>query len=660
MSSCLGSRQNRQKNIILSHHPPSDNGLKLKKLEVSNSHQEDINTGLKTIKKKEIIKKQVSKQLSMPESQVVSNLKTSEDRKNILKQNTQQQNSNQILAQDLTIKEPVLEPFFNPSLKEISKKLWLPTKTDLLDLDLNSLNGSLINSGQSLQAWKMKNSPKVQGMTSQMTSCQLSPSLQHDTTVVESIKKPRIIKKGLTKEEKKELETTVILRAKKYQIKFSSQVHEFINLCFDAYDTYYNLAIREINTRYFNRKAEFENSKICIYDGCKNNKLENKWHCKKHIDSKIKWGLDINIINFRKALPISNADMVNNNSVNKFIYVPYDLRNEAIEHAIRAYKSATTAVIKNNINSFILKEKPIGKFTNRQFELPFSFLHITSKKIEFCKYNIKKHFKLKSVDAELITSEKTLTEINNLFKTDESNIKIYKTKTDKYYLILTKNIINDGVNKNNTKKDFISLDPGIRSFQTCYDPSGIIIESGTHIKNKIYKLYDKINLCDKIINNKENNHKRRKRYRILKLNKYEKITNIVNNTHNQLICYLTNNYNNILAPQLPVQKLVRKTEVNTSGETVDSNRVLTSTNSRLMNTFAFYKFHQKLKSMCSLKKVKLYIVNEAYTSKTCGVCGTINNKLGGSKIFKCVNSECKISIDRDYNGSRNILLKHLI
>jgi len=144
------------------------------------------------------------------------------------------------------------------------------------------------------------------------------------------------------------------------------------------------------------------------------------------------------------------------------------------------------------------------------------------------------------------------------------------------------------------------------------------------------------------------------------LQKYEKITNIVDNTHNQLISYLTKNYNNILAPLLPVQDLVRKTEVNTSGETVDSQRVLTATNSRLMNTFSFYRFHQKLKSTCALRKNKLYIVDESYTSKTCGVCGTVNNKLGSLKTFKCINNNCKIIIDRDYNGSRNILLKHLI
>jgi putative transposase len=146
----------------------------------------------------------------------------------------------------------------------------------------------------------------------------------------------------------------------------------------------------------------------------------------------------------------------------------------------------------------------------------------------------------------------------------------------------------------------------------------------------------------------------------MKIKKYEKITNIVDNMHNQLASYLTKNYKTIIAPQLEVKKLVAITEVNTSGETVEKPRVLSSTNSRFMNTFAFYRFHQKLKSLSALRNCKLYIVNEAYTSKTCGICGTLNNDLGGSKTFKCVNPECKIKIDRDYNGARNILLKHLI
>ncbi|MCC3491690.1 MAG: transposase [Microcoleus sp. PH2017_16_JOR_D_A] len=50
-------------------------------------------------------------------------------------------------------------------------------------------------------------------------------------------------------------------------------------------------------------------------------------------------------------------------------------------------------------------------------------------------------------------------------------------------------------------------------------------------------------------------------------------------------------------------------------------------------------------------------VSEAYTSKTCGNCGHIHRKLGGSKVFKCPN--CQTVIGRDLNGARNILLRAL-
>ena len=48
-------------------------------------------------------------------------------------------------------------------------------------------------------------------------------------------------------------------------------------------------------------------------------------------------------------------------------------------------------------------------------------------------------------------------------------------------------------------------------------------------------------------------------------------------------------------------------------------------------------------------------VKEAYTSKTCGNCGTIYNVKG--KIFNCTH--CRIIMDRDRNVPLNILLKFI-
>jgi len=64
-----------------------------------------------------------------------------------------------------------------------------------------------------------------------------------------------------------------------------------------------------------------------------------------------------------------------------------------------------------------------------------------------------------------------------------------------------------------------------------------------------------------------------------------------------------------------------------------------------------------LKFKCKNTKTRLYIVDESYTSKTCTRCGQINN-VGASERYEC--ERCRIKIDRDVNGSRNIMLKNMI
>ena len=50
------------------------------------------------------------------------------------------------------------------------------------------------------------------------------------------------------------------------------------------------------------------------------------------------------------------------------------------------------------------------------------------------------------------------------------------------------------------------------------------------------------------------------------------------------------------------------------------------------------------------------IVDESYTSKTCGCCGELN-EVGLSRVYNC--KFCKTIIDRDINGGRNILIKNM-
>ena len=70
-------------------------------------------------------------------------------------------------------------------------------------------------------------------------------------------------------QEKKDIKQ--ILRARKFRIKFiDKRTISFLRLCFEAYDTFYNLSVKEINKKYNDRKQEFINSKTCINTNCKN------------------------------------------------------------------------------------------------------------------------------------------------------------------------------------------------------------------------------------------------------------------------------------------------------------------------------------------------------------------------------------------------------
>jgi len=53
------------------------------------------------------------------------------------------------------------------------------------------------------------------------------------------------------------------------------------------------------------------------------------------------------------------------------------------------------------------------------------------------------------------------------------------------------------------------------------------------------------------------------------------------------------------------------------------------------------------------------VVDEAYTSKPCGACGTIHQKLGGNQVFKWPHPKCGLVCDRDKPAARNILLRYL-
>ena len=76
---------------------------------------------------------------------------------------------------------------------------------------------------------------------------------------------------------------------------------------------------------------------------------------------------------------------------------------------------------------------------------------------------------------------------------------------------------------------------------------------------------------------------------------------------------------------------------------------------RIGNSLRYYDFLQKLKFKCDENKVNLRITDESYTSKVCSFC-THTAIISSDRKLNC---NCKLQLDRDINGSINILLKSL-
>ena len=216
----------------------------------------------------------------------------------------------------------------------------------------------------------------------------------------------------------------------------------------------------------------------------------------------------------------------------------------------------------------------------------------------------------------------------------------------------------------------VSLDPGVRSFMTLYDPAGFVCKWGTNEdRNKILKLCQRVDQIKADIANKqrtlyrrnqnpikipdEMRPRRRKhlRRRILKINRT--VRRMVEDLHCKLAKFLCSNYDVILLPEFNTQEMAAR-------EREDGrHRVISGKTARQLMAWSHFRFKERLLSkQHQFGGCRVHIVNEAYTTKTCGACGELNEDIGSKEIFHC--PYCNYEADRDYNAARNIYLKWLL
>lgn len=129
---------------------------------------------------------------------------------------------------------------------------------------------------------------------------------------------------------------------------------------------------------------------------------------------------------------------------------------------------------------------------------------------------------------------------------------------------------------------------------------------------------------------------------------YENVRNSINDVHKNFANFLCQNYKVVLVPTYETSNMVDNT---------NANRKLHSKVVRRMMVWSHYRFKQHLLQRARVTGTLIVEVEEYYTSQTCGMCGTLNKKEMEERTFEC--EHCGLKLDRDMNGSRNILLRYL-
>ena len=562
--------------------------------------------------------------------------------------------SGMILDQELIGKDETLTKFWNKQTIKKSKKLWLPIETDCVGLHSNWSKTSL-QKMESNSWFSMKTTIPVN------KNCQKICSQSYKSISVKKMEREDILQNQKISSKMKSLNQTFTDNQRNklisdvivtYMAKFNKETNKNI-----VNETKLNKLVSELEKKikYFNNKPSkvskvsqskikslkkiynkrIKVKKLRLYVNDEQKNIFKQWcgTCRYLYNTTlydIKENKEkINFIKLRnKYIPKSVIS-----EDNKWMLdIPKEVRAESINDLCKAYDSTFKLLNNGTIKKFNMNYRK--KKNDQSIVLPSSALKFDDdNNLQLYKRILKENSLLKFNKREKIPK----IEFNCRLKLAKPNIWIlYIPYTEAGY---------NGIENQDAK--ILSLDPGVRTFLTGYSPNGSVIKIGDQDISRLIRLCLLIDKMQSKISSKD--MKCYKRLRILnKMQKLRlKIKNLKEDMHWKVCNYLCNNYNYILLPTFEVSNMIVK----------NSRKIKSKTVRKLLN-LNHGAFRERLKTK-ALDKKDCYIImcNESFTSKTCTNCGTINETLGGKKKFKCL--KCHISVDRDINGARNILLRAL-
>ncbi len=314
-----------------------------------------------------------------------------------------------------------------------------------------------------------------------------------------------------------------------------------------------------------------------------------------------------------RSLFINNE---NYQTENKWLLdIPYDIRDEAMNDLLKNYGSN------------------FAKSSNKPFNIKFRSRKDKHDSIAV----LSKHWNHKrGIYSGVFTS--TMKSSQGLPKILDYDSRIIRDNVGNYYICIPRPL--NSIKCENQVFNVISLDPGVRTFMTGYNPEGEILECGANDISKIGRLLHYKNKLQSKITGCNNSHKKKsltKAWNRMSL----KIHNMVTDEHKKLSKYLCSTYKNVLIPKLNFHNF----------------RGMNKKTKSKMACLRHCEFVDILISKSREYGCKVIGVTEEWTSKVCSCCGNPKFDLGSNKEYNC--NVCGNVFDRDINGARNILLKYL-
>jgi transposase len=439
------------------------------------------------------------------------------------------------------------------------------------------------------------------------TSWKFSPSLPQGITSKENVEK------------------STMISTQKIRIYPDQDQKKFFNKCFGAHRYFYNKAVAEIKTVYETRKTELQNHTTCVQPDCTQPKEPGKFCCISHQDAAIPWNLKNSLPDIRTKILVNNKNLTPDIEWQREI--PFDTRQLAIKQAVNANSSCVASIRNGTIQHFDLK------FAKKHQSIPM--FHVDHRAYKIGDQQIRLFPRALKSNSWLRMRKRTrkLLQIHK-----QRDCKLMKI-SGKYYLVITM----EQPRKDQPKKyDQIALDPGVRTFQTGYSDEGVALEFGhTHLE-KIQLLHAKIDQLQEV---RSKTKSRYSKYNMKQRHKkfHDKVKNIAKNLHYETANILVKNFKTIFLPTFQTHSMA-------------TSDTLTSRTKRSLQGLSHYQFQQRLIHTGYKHRSNVFLVDESFTTKTCGQCGTLND-VGGDKIYNC--SSCHYTCSRDVHGARNILLKTL-